>query len=258
MTRFQTVACRRPGGAHGGVAERGSLEHAERSPVAVEQCILLGADLWIEPALDDDPAQQAGIEPSRARVFVRRGDRGVDLGAVVLQPLDLSDVTGARDIVDRPGEVGRRRLGANSGRGNGNGEAADADAVIAPAGGVVQLGDLERALALIDKAIEQIERPGWEERQYYAEALRVKGWLLSLKGDSQGAEGAYIASLDWARTQQAKSWELRTATSYVRLMRDQGRVGDGRDLLAPVYGWFTEGFGTKDLKEAKQLLDELT
>jgi hypothetical protein len=103
-----------------------------------------------------------------------------------------------------------------------------------------------------------IERPGWEERQYYAEALRVKGWLLSLKGDSQGAEGAYIASLDWARTQQAKSWELRTATSYARLMRDQGRVGDARDLLTPVYRWFTEGFATKDLKEAKALLSELT
>ena len=66
-----------------------------------------------------------------------------------------------------------------------------------------------------------------------------------------------IASLDWARTQQAKSWELRTATSYARLMRDQGRVGEAHDLLAPVYGWFTEGFGTKDLKDAKALLEEL-
>jgi predicted ATPase len=121
----------------------------------------------------------------------------------------------------------------------------------------VQLGDLERALALIGEAIEQIERPGWEERQYYAEALRVKGWLLSLKGDPGAAERAYLASLDWARTQQAKSWELRTATSYARLLREQGRVGEAYELLAPVYGWFTEGFATKDLKDAKTLLDEL-
>ena len=114
------------------------------------------------------------------------------------------------------------------------------------------------ALVLIDEVIAQAERPGWEERYYYAETLRIKGWLLSLKGDLEAAERAYLASLDWARTQQAKSWELRTATSYARLMRDQGRVSTALDLLAPIYGWFTEGFGTKDLKEAKALLDELT
>ena len=123
--------------------------------------------------------------------------------------------------------------------------------------GTAQLGDLAAALVLMDEAIAQIERPGWEERHYYAEALRIRGRLLSLKGDPAGAERAYIASLNWARTQQAKSWELRTATSYARLMRDQGRAREAHDLLAPVYGWFTEGFATKDLKEAKALLDEL-
>jgi hypothetical protein len=123
--------------------------------------------------------------------------------------------------------------------------------------GMAQLGDLAGALVLIDEAIAQIERPGWEERRYYAEALRIRGRLLSLKGDPAGAERTYIASLDWARTQQAKSWELRTATSYARLMRDQRRAREAYELLAPVYGWFTEGFATKDLKEAKALLDEL-
>jgi predicted ATPase len=123
--------------------------------------------------------------------------------------------------------------------------------------GMTQLGDLDGALDLIDKAIAQIERPGWEERYYYAEALRIKGWLFSLKGDPAGAERAYIASLDWARTQRTKSWELRTATSYARLLRDQGRTREARELLAPVYSWFTEGFATKDLREAKALLDEL-
>ena len=123
--------------------------------------------------------------------------------------------------------------------------------------GTAQLGDLPGALVLIDEAIAQIERPGWEERHYFAEALRIKGRLLSLKGDPPGAERAYIASLDWARTQQAKSWELRTATSYARLMRDQARAREAYELLASVYGWFAEGFATNDLKEAKTLLDEL-
>ena len=123
--------------------------------------------------------------------------------------------------------------------------------------GVAQLGNLAGALQLIDEAIAQVERPGWEERHYYAEILRIKGWLLSLTGDLAGGECAYIASLDWSRTQQAKSWELRTATSYARLMRNQGRVGEAYELLAPIYGWFTEGFATKDLKDAKALLEEL-
>jgi class 3 adenylate cyclase/predicted ATPase len=123
--------------------------------------------------------------------------------------------------------------------------------------GLVQLGDLDGALDLIEEVIAQIERPSWEERWYYAETLRIKGWLLSRKGDLTGAERCYIASLDWARQQQAKSWELRTAASYARLMRDEGRVGEAYELLAPIYAWFTEGFATKDLKDAKALLDEL-
>jgi predicted ATPase len=122
--------------------------------------------------------------------------------------------------------------------------------------GIAQAGDLEGALDLIDEVITQVERPGWEERHCYAETLRIKGSLLSLKGDAEAAERCYIASLDWARQQQARSWELRTATSYARLLRDQGRVSEAHVLLAPVYAWFTEGFGTKDLKEAKALLEE--
>jgi class 3 adenylate cyclase len=123
--------------------------------------------------------------------------------------------------------------------------------------GMAQLGDLNGALHLIDEVIAQVERPGWEERCHYAEILRIKDWLLVRRGDPEAAERSYTVSLDWARTQHAKSWELRTATSYARLMRDQGRTREAHDLLAPIYVWFTEGFGTKDLKEAKALLDEL-
>ena len=81
--------------------------------------------------------------------------------------------------------------------------------------------------------------------------------MLSLKGDLEGAEQNYLASLDWAREQQAKSWELRTSTSLARLWQSQGKRKEAHDLLAPVYNWFTEGFDTKDLKEAKALFEEL-
>jgi hypothetical protein len=80
---------------------------------------------------------------------------------------------------------------------------------------------------------------------------------LSLKGDVEGAERNFLASLDWARRQQAKMWELRTATSLARLWQSQGRGQEAYELLAPVYDWFTEGFDTKDLQEAKALLAEL-
>ena len=123
---------------------------------------------------------------------------------------------------------------------------------------MAQLGDVDGALDLIEESIAQVERPDWEERWYFAEILRIKGALLSAKGDLEGAESSYLASLDWARRQQAKSWELRAATSYARLMRDQGRIREAYDLVAPMYGWFTEGFAMKDLKEAKALLDELS
>ena len=118
-------------------------------------------------------------------------------------------------------------------------------------------GDLDNALQVLDEAIAQIERPGWEERLAYAEILRLKGWMLSLKGDLEGAEQNFLASLDWARRQQAKMWELRASTSLARLWQSQGKRQEAHELLAPVYGWFTEGFDTKDLQDAKALLDEL-
>ncbi len=71
------------------------------------------------------------------------------------------------------------------------------------------------------------------------------------------AEACYANALKVARSQSAKSWELRAATRLARLWHSQGKTTEARDLLAPVYGWFTEGFDTADLKEAKALLDEL-
>ena len=81
--------------------------------------------------------------------------------------------------------------------------------------------------------------------------------LISPTPNAAKAEAYFERGLAIARQQQAKSWELRAATSLARLWRDQGKREAARELLAPVYGWFTEGFDTRDLKEAKALLDEL-
>ena len=81
--------------------------------------------------------------------------------------------------------------------------------------------------------------------------------LKSLAPDTEKAEKHFDRALSVARQQQARSWELRAAMSMARLWRDQGKVQQARDLLAPAYGWFTEGFDTRDLKEAKVLLEQL-
>jgi predicted ATPase len=98
-----------------------------------------------------------------------------------------------------------------------------------------------------------------KERWCEAEVYRVAGEiaLMMPKPDAAEAEAYFEHALAVARKQQAKSWELRAAMSMARLWRDQGKLHQARDLLAPVYGWFTEGFDTMDLKEAKALLEQL-
>ena len=81
--------------------------------------------------------------------------------------------------------------------------------------------------------------------------------LRSPEPNAVKAQRHFETALAVAREQQAKSWELRAAMSIARLLRDQGKLDEARDLLAPVYGWFTEGFDTLDLKQAKVLLEEL-
>jgi len=127
------------------------------------------------------------------------------------------------------------------------------------AGALGDAGQVAQGLAVIEEALEQVERTG--ERWPIAEFLRIKGELLLQQGAlgaAAAAEDQFRNALDWARRQGALWWELRTATSLARLQRDQGRTGEARDLLAAVYNCFTEGFATADLKAAKQLLDELT
>ena len=118
-------------------------------------------------------------------------------------------------------------------------------------------GNVEAGLHLIDECLEQIERPGWQERVWLAEVLRLKGWMLMQSGRGEEAEAQLRASIDCARQQQARSWELRSSTTLADLLAARGQQDAARELLAPIRGWFTEGFDTKDLKEAKALLDEL-
>jgi class 3 adenylate cyclase/predicted ATPase len=116
-------------------------------------------------------------------------------------------------------------------------------------------GQIEEAVDRLDDALQIIERTG--ERWLEAELHRQKGVLVLRDGQPGAAEELYRKALTIACEQEAKLWQLRAAVSLARLCRDQGRRTEARELLAPVYGWFTEGFGTPDLKDAKALLDEI-
>jgi predicted ATPase len=111
------------------------------------------------------------------------------------------------------------------------------------------LGHLGAAQRLANETGE-----GWS----LAETLRLTGDLLLATGDAAAAEVSYREAIAIAQRQSAKLWELRAAMSLVKLWRGQNKRAEAHALLAPVYGWFTEGFGTAVLQEAKALLDELT
>lgn len=121
-----------------------------------------------------------------------------------------------------------------------------------------QTGQADQGLNALAEALELIEKT--DERWWESEVHRLKGELLLSHPaqDTVVAEECFYRAITVAKRQSAKSLELRAAMSLARLWRDQSRAAEARDLLAPVYGWFTEGFDTADLKEAKALLDELS
>jgi predicted ATPase len=119
-------------------------------------------------------------------------------------------------------------------------------------------GEPEAGLAVLTEALTLVGTIG--ERWYEPELHRLKGDLLLQHnaGNQAEAESAFHHALIISRNQQTKSFELRTAASLATLWQQQGKRQEAYDLLAPVYNWFTEGFDTADLKDAKALLDELT
>jgi hypothetical protein len=120
-------------------------------------------------------------------------------------------------------------------------------------------GRIAEGLQIVDKALGMCERD--EEFWCIAEVLRIKGELVQAEGRAAAeakAEELFRQSLDWAHRQEALSWELRTALSLARRYQKSGRRREARDLLAPIYGRFIEGFETADLRRAKALIDELS
>src|SRR5262249_39123066 len=124
--------------------------------------------------------------------------------------------------------------------------------------GFMKADRIEDGLSALVVALTTADEYG--EREHEAEIHRIKAELLLKQDDSTVAEArkGFERAIEIAQKQGAKSWELRATTSLARLLRDTGRGGEARTMLAEIYGWFTEGFDTADLKEAKALLDELS
>jgi predicted ATPase len=129
-------------------------------------------------------------------------------------------------------------------------------ALLAEAWGM--LGELDEGLRALEEALQWVQRNG--EHLYEAEVYRIKGELLLKRHvpDPAAAEQCFQRALQVARQQEAKSWELRAAMSLSRLWLQKGRDDDARELLMPVFGWFTEGFDTADLQDARALADRLS
>jgi predicted ATPase len=118
------------------------------------------------------------------------------------------------------------------------------------------VGQPDDGLRVLDEALEWSDRTG--ERRWDRELARIKGVLLAALSDIAAAEQALHRAIDNARESRTRSLELRAVTSLARLWHHQGKRQEARNLLAPIYNWFTEGFDTPDLKEAKALLNELS
>jgi len=122
----------------------------------------------------------------------------------------------------------------------------------------LRAGRAERALNTLDKALARSERSGWHLDSAELHRLRAEAILMRDPSGTAEAEACLQTAIEIARGQSAKWWELRTATSLARLLRDTGRRTEARTMLAEIYNWFTEGFDTADLKDAKALLNELS
>ncbi len=121
---------------------------------------------------------------------------------------------------------------------------------------LVRTNDFELSLRYLDAAQEETD--AGDDRWSESEIWRVRGDALHKSAREDDAEASYRRAIEIAHGQEAKTFELRAATSLAEFWRQKNRNSEAQKLLAPIYGWFTEGFDTADLKEAKALLDELT
>jgi predicted ATPase len=120
----------------------------------------------------------------------------------------------------------------------------------------LETGQPEQAQAALDEAFLAVRQSG--ERMVEAESHRLQGEVRLAQGDENEAEACFRRAVTVARRQEARSWELRATMSLARLLGQQGRAQEGRSMLADIYGWFTEGFDTPDLREAQLLMEQLS
>jgi predicted ATPase len=120
-----------------------------------------------------------------------------------------------------------------------------------------QVSQVDEGLYLVAEALAYVEKTGEHDAKAWLHRLHGELLLRQIVPDAPQAEACFQQALDTARRQQAKSWELRAAMSLSRRWQRQGKRAAAYELLAPVYGWFTEGFDTADLRETKALLEEL-
>jgi predicted ATPase len=225
-------------------AER-SIEDARAAEHAVSLCYALGMGACQIALLVGDLAtaeRYIGMlidHSTRHALMHWRAHGACYQAALAIKRGDV--ITGSRLLRDGLNEVGDSRLASHS--------------VLM----IETLGHAGQVLAGFDELGEAIERPEeTEERWLIAELLRIKGELLLLQDTQEAAteaEGHFRQALDWACRQGALSWELRAATSFARLLCQQGRSADAVALLQPIYDRFTEGLDTVDVKTARALLD---
>jgi class 3 adenylate cyclase/predicted ATPase len=193
------------------------------------------------------------VDAQSERLIQLAEDQSYAMGVAVGRILQ-----GAACAVLRSGEVGMREMRAGLAAYSATGARVEQPYYLTLLAEAMRAqGLIEEGLAVLDEASDRVQQTG--ERYFEAEIHRTRGSLLLARRKANIAESAasYQRALEVARAQEARSFELRASTSLARLWRDQGKRTEARDVLAPIYGWFTEGFDTADLKEAKALLDEL-
>jgi class 3 adenylate cyclase/predicted ATPase len=239
------------------------LGHPDRALAVSEAAVALARrvehPLSLATALFD-----AGVVHGQRGEFDRTRERAEEVVALAERlgfPLYLGwgrFLRGAARVESGEGEAGIAEMQQAMGELAGSGSGSGATAMLwYLAAGLRQVGRPDKALGVVALGVAQAEQQG--QHYYDAELYRLRAEiLLDMDGNAAPeAEALFGQSLEIARRQEAKTFELRAATSLARLWQRQGKRDAARDLLASVYDWFTEGFTTRDLIEAKALLDEL-